>query len=739
MNPRALTGLAWLAILIPSQGCGPFFPDSVLDQPQAALAVPPVSYLDELYRITGESKPAGTADARSSEHPFLRQIPLETAELRDFWQKSGVEPAEIERRLRHYESVRQTLLAPIQEAGLRDFPIQDLQPPSLPAKPLGTEFPADIADYVEAARLHAVGKTPEARALWKSILERPPAERRLRAAWAAWMLAKTSPDQAECLDWYVRVETEIQSGATDVLDLGKAAKGWRGGLTKDPIAAIHLYLESGMNAAVDIRRCSAQILDSGNADTFRAAAADPLVRRLVNLTLHASLDGPHEFAIDPAQNAKTMPPGEWLSALEAQAQLPLDDGARVAWALYASGRFDESRQWLDRSVKSDPMTQWLQAKFDLRDGNLDAAKQHLAQALNQRINEDGWHPDNPDLDQHWLDQSPERQQANQGRLLADVGIVALARGEYLPALESLRKSGFREDAAYLAEAVISTDGLIKHVRKVAPRWSAPPKEEGPIDPFTCLTTGHDNAYYNIGTDNELRYLLARRLAREKRLKEAREFMPPELLPLLDHYIALDRARRTGRYSGEAQAAVIWRQALIHRHLGAELFSTDGAPDGGARGWNFTGIEFTTMRSLQKGWTRENVYYGPIIEAKDPSDHAIPPVTSDEVRRVKRYALPANKRFHYRYVAAELAWEAANSLPRNHPLLPGIYNTAGQWLAVGDPAAADRFYQAMIRRCGGTPEGMNADTKRWFLADLKPQGDLPGLPAEFKTENSRVTP
>ena len=32
MNPRVLTTIAaWIFILIPSQGCGPFFPDTVLD------------------------------------------------------------------------------------------------------------------------------------------------------------------------------------------------------------------------------------------------------------------------------------------------------------------------------------------------------------------------------------------------------------------------------------------------------------------------------------------------------------------------------------------------------------------------------------------------------------------------------------------------------------------------------------------------------------------------------------
>ena len=71
------------------------------------------------------------------------------------------------------------------------------------------------------------------------------------------------------------------------------------------------------------------------------------------------------------------------------------------------------------------------------------------------------------------------------------------------------------------------------------------------------------------------------------------------------------------------------------------------------------------------------------------------------------------------------------LPKNHPLLSRLYNTAGQWLSLQDPQAADRFYQAMVRRCAKTPEGQAAETTRWFLTDLPAQKDLPALPSEFR--------
>ncbi len=740
MNPRVLTGIAtWIFILIPSQGCGPFFPDTVLDRPQAALDVPPVSFFHGLYRLVG--KPI-TTEKEISKPPFLRQIPLESAELRDFWQQAGVDADEIDRRLRHYESVRQPLLAPIIDAGEMDFPTHGDAPPVLSIRPLGPEFPGDVADYVEAARLHACGKTAEARTLWKSILERPPTERKLRAAWAAWMLAKTSPHITECLDWYARVETEIATGATDVIGLRAAAKAWRAAkMDNDPIQALQIYYDAFAggkeSASIDLRRVARKLLATGDATTFATAAAHPLIRRIINLELHAAIDGPHQVDITPVLlSPRQGPPNDWLAALEAHAELPLDDGPRVAWALYSAGRFNESRKWLELSPKDDSLGIWLQAKFDLRDGNLNAASQHVTEAVKAQSKETDWSPRNPDLDQLGCLDVTERQGALQGRLLADAGIIALARKDYLTALESLRHGGFREDATYLAESVISTDGLLKHVRKVTPTWTAALSEDGIIDPMTCLTSSGGYRPAEIGPNNQLRYLLARRLARETRLKEAREFMPPELLPLLDHYIALDRARRSERYSGEAGAAVIWRQALIHRHFGAELFSTDGAPDGGARNWMFPAASFSSARKFQNGWSRDWSRDVLFAAAEQPNEQAIPAVTSDEVRRVALYSVARTQRFHYRYAAADLAWEAAKMLPKNHPHLPRLYNTAGQWLSIRDPDAADKFYQAMVRRCEKTLEGQAADTKRWFLEELEPLGDLPSLPAKFKPVSNR---
>ena len=751
MNLRVVPGLvAWLSCFTTSPACGPFFPDTVLDSPQSALGVPPVSYLAGLYRIAGKPVEDDQSDV-------LSQIPLEVAELEALWDKEGLAAAIIAARVKHYQEVRTSLLTDLADIGMSDFPIQQGPATGLPERPLGNDFPADVADYVEGARLYAIGQKDAARALWKGILAKPAAERKLRSVWAAWMLAKTSADHNECLSWYERVESEATDGGTDVLRLRPAAKAWRAPSNEDPIAAMHDFYDAfaggKSSVAVDLGHLAEDLLGKADPTQLAAAAADPLVRRLINLHLHALFDSTQVKPTDTTDDeAVEWNPDAWLAALEAHAPLPMDDGARIAWALYATGHFEGARHWLDLSVQNDPLVCWLHAKFDLRSGNLDAANQHLAEAIRKFSAGDQWHPRQSGFATEDPDEQTSIERETPGKLLADAGIVALAREDYPLALESLRSGGFEEDAAYLAERVLSTDELLQHVRQHAPRWQSPQPGAVPpaaaeeadnadaepepefhaVDPAEWLESGVSYWSEKITPDNRLRWQLARRLARENRLSDAREFMPPGLLAIWDHYLHVDTAWHDERQPAEARAAIGWQLARIHRHWGAELFSTDTAPDGGIHSWDYEATDFAHIRSFADGWSvdreQETSPYSP---AEFPQDQAIPIISRDELRRVENHPLPNNNRFHYRYVAAQLAWEAASLLPDNHPQLALLYNTVGQWLAARDPQAADRFYQAMVKRCKETDQGKAADTKRWFLQELETLNELPGLPEALR--------
>lgn len=741
MNPRVLTAVsAWFSLLVPSQACGPFFPDTVLDYPTSVLAAPSFSYLHELCRISGRPLPVeNTYDStrREPESPFIHQIPLEEAELLAVWEREGVAAEVIQERIDDYGRVRRLLLAPLLEASsAMSFPTHGDHPPGLPVRPLGPEFPPDIADYVEAARLHATGDTAAARTLWKGILDRPPAERRLRAAWAAWMLAKTSPDPDECLSWYERIETEIDAGASDAIGLGSAAKAWRAGFAlqpgrmKDPVKMMHFLYEAFVNgkneASIDLRKVSRVILDSDD-ETLRAAAADPLVRRLINLELISHV----------RRSAGTASPiSRWPAIVKAASPSGQDDMSRVACALYAAGRYEEALEFLSACPKEDSLALWLQAKFDLRDGNLALANKHLSACIRIQSRKDGWNPaPASQYNPRWFTNAAMIERRSQAELFADSAVVSMALKDYLAALESLRKGNYEADAAYLVENIIDLDGLIRHVRRVAPQWTPVKTDSSQEEP--SLDDYRDPWAYTIGVDNQLRYQLARRLARERRFKDAREFMPAPLVPTLDRYAKLDKARVSGRYSGETLAAITWNQALMHREFGTRLFATDGAPDGALHGFRYpiTGVQ--EGRSRLAGWELRS---GDLsnVPSTEPGLRAIPLVTAHELARLEKNSVTPMERYHYRYVAADLVWEATRSLSPNHPHLASMYTIAGGWLANRDPGAADRFYQALVRRCAETEQGKAAEAKRWFPHNIARLGELP-LPDELQPEETAANP
>lgn len=88
---------------------------------------------------------------------------------------------------------------------------------------------------------------------------------------------------------------------------------------------------------------------------------------------------------------------------------------------------------------------------------------------------------------------------------------------------------------------------------------------------------------------------------------------------------------------------------------------------------------------------------------------VPAVGEKEKARVERDQVRPEKRYHYRYLAADLAWQAATLMPDQKEETAAVLASAGLWLnSVGDSKGADRFYLALLRRCGKTDIGREAD-------------------------------
>jgi hypothetical protein len=143
----------------------------------------------------------------------------------------------------------------------------------------------------------------------------------------------------------------------------------------------------------------------------------------------------------------------------------------------------------------------------------------------------------------------------------------------------------------------------------------------------------------------------------------------------------------------------------------ELFGFETGPDNafcaGAFDWNDV-AEPRTRSSWYPVWQASTITADQ-IELCRP----VFPATTNESWRMRHYAPRVNKRFHYRHTAANLAWRAAELMPRDNEQAAVVLGIAGSWLKRKEPLEADRFYKAMVRWNPNVELAQEADQKRWF--------------------------
>jgi hypothetical protein len=295
---------------------------------------------------------------------------------------------------------------------------------------------------------------------------------------------------------------------------------------------------------------------------------------------------------------------------------------------------------------------------------------------------------------------PGRKQA-----LGELGVLRVARGEFVQALDALLRADFRQDAAYVAERILTVEELQAYVDA---HWAQPAgkrvaaatgegKEESRETKKTVDGEADADAESVVNVPDSrawIRHLLARRLNRVRRGPEAIAYFPPPLKEVQTRF--LDRMRQgMDRSTPERERARAWFDAAwVARTNGVELLATEVAPD-----WAIWDCQF------EQGPTH-------VERAGDKEAKLLRP-TPTELRRAEQHAPEPEERFHFRYSAARLAWESAKLLPNNDPETAQVLWTAGRWLKARDPKFADLFYKALVRRCRKTELGDAADRQRWF--------------------------
>jgi len=654
------------------------------------LLQPPEFYFEvEVRRIAAELHP------EVKPAPSVDTAKADLADFRDAIEKKRLAPADPAPA----EAAHAAARAALEATKSSEEEDQANKPPPPPAP---AEFPSEFADYHRGALAYRDEKREDAQAEWKALLERPAAERHYRTTWATYMLGKLAIEDEDwdaAREWFAKTRAAAKEGFADSLGLAATSVGW------DAYIALHherfaeaakLYLEQlatgDISAVNSLRVVMSEVFKEDVGETALAELArDPVLQRVGIAGAVAGMSPFPGFWGEPAEDDIA---ARWLKALESIDAKDVRDADRVAWFAYMRGQYDIAKRWLARAGADAPYALWLKAKFAMRDGKLDAATKLLASAVAKL-------PQDRRVEAYSLgDEAIPPYDVAHGEL----ALLRLNRSEFTAALRMFLQAGLYSDAFYVADGVLTIDELKTFVAretanlpKVAGFWdmvNGEEIEERRDDPEVPW-----HFYYYGDPARELRSILARRLIRSARYREARPYLDEKIQPRLDEYVALlDRAKAKGTSKAD-QAEALWKAAGLMLEHGSHLADYFDP---------VTMAERTTGRDV-------NTDDSSVIAIKyGEREKIVPPVASTEQQRLKKNAVPALRRYYSTYLAADLAWRSAALLPDQQEKTADRLNRAGSWLKDGDSAAADRFLQAIERRCWKTELGKEAMKKHWFV-------------------------
>jgi LysM repeat protein len=524
------------------------------------------------------------------------------------------------------------------------------------------------------------------------------------------MLGKTfeESESEKAITYYKQVRELARHGFAESTGLAAASLGLEARVylkQENYNLAIQGYLEQlatgDGSAACSLRFTAREALQKGGA-SLQTLAGDARSQKVITAYLISSR------ATDLDSSTKTATIVSWLEAIEASEVKDVASADQIALAAYQTGNMELAERWLKRGKRS-PVSDWLEAKLLLRAGKVDQATALLSKvcyAFPIVEPDTNSPPANEFKDHVFVDDNDSDYGATPAprHALGELGVLRLARREYAQSLDALLRAGFWGDAAYVAERILSLDELKNYVdqywpaaddsQKIAEAATNVPSS----DPIASSVTSPPLLRKNI------RYLLARRLMRSIRGDEARPYYPTECLPQFDLLCqALTRGWDTSAATNQ-RAASLFAAAMIARTNGMELLGTEVQPD-----WHIHD------GSYDCGVTWEE-------RQKNSIGARLLKPTTDELQRASHHNADPEQRFHYRYQAAFLGWEAAKFLPNNSDETARVLCTAGSWLKDRDAETADIFYKSLVRRNRLTAVGAEADRRRWF-PDIDENGNL----------------
>ncbi|MEO5558444.1 MAG: hypothetical protein ABIO49_01865 [Dokdonella sp.] len=638
---------AWVAS-IPALACGPDFPTALLDDRAGTLADLPHGV------FRSEAKSLVRPPARSftqNETADWIYAPAEHAT------RDGVERQWLGKDYDRAQEVRAQADANVAYASAEGLP-------------------EDARRYLAGAAAFAHGDFADAGQRFASVLALAPGDRKHYEVWALFMQGRSfaDHDSQQAMHAYAQVRERVAAGAEDPLGLALDSYGEEARLhlaAHDTPAAVRLYAEQAAQGSrfgeASLALVAQRVLR--DPSSLQQAVHDPLSRKLLAIYLRTRGDSfIYDDAVAPGSQGEKVAAGTaprpstaFADALE---RVTIEDGdgiAQLAAFAYQQGHYELAAKFAAKSHEG--LAAWVRAKIALRAGDLPTAAAAYAEAVKafpvyvQTATDDYLHDGDNDY----------------CRVQGEAGTLALARSEYVAAMEHLRAAPiYAPDAAFVAERVLTIDELRAFVDAHA----------GEVTKVQSMQEG--------GSDYMARpfaSILARRFLRAERWDEAQAYFDDPAIR--SKALVFAEARRAATHGGDIEQAQAWyRASLMARKDGMDLLGYEYAPDMASWGGSFEnvyGFGYST-RKLDGATSQA-------VKAALPFDTGPAP---DERKRVEATQAKPDKRFHYRYVAAEYAAHGADLVPHRSQAYAALLCAATGYVLNDDIDSARTYWRRYVK-------------------------------------------
>jgi hypothetical protein len=428
---------------------------------------------------------------------------------------------------------------------------------------------------------------------------------------------------------------------------------------------------------------------------FETLVGDPDLRMLITLFF---LKRRYEIDIDNMEPEERRARGlEWLDALAAGGIDSSFAPAHVAMLQYSLDRWVDCAATARLLPPSDPLRRLLLSRCNLRlRGDLAVSRRLLASAesvdLTKKSADDTIRLAVNDSTLECVIDLRDPREIHD-RVQGELGMVALAEGDFIEALRLFEESRHLSESFYVGECLLELEALKAYV-------------DG--RPLVRCDPKMDRSYYHEPLMN-LRELVGSRLMRAGRLEEALEYVNPDLRARATSYVLLRRAAARTDLTDRARADAHWRSALLIGEIGETILH---AP---------FGLSWSSGTGWHVGYGHSpRLRLGQAIEGETLPTMNLIGAGPEERRRLgdwkaRHIEAPELSERDARYASFRHAMEAVRLLPDNDPAGAEILQYAGNLLKYRDPKTAVPAYRLLISRFPLTTHGKHALRAHWFSA------------------------